>query len=438
MMEMTIENPSDKDSTMKKLKISQVFRISIAAVAVMVVIQIFGNACSKSEKVTSSGGGPAPQTPVCNNKTGYFQPLSTCTASNVCTQLSKEFTDNGITQLTEPIVKPECRKAVGVDDDGEPYTTVGIDGTTRYACIHKPAGAGDRPLIIWFHAGGSGVAQDLYDETRLIEKSATFNWGTATNGFIVASVQGRSLHYPTDWPRDGYHHDFYFRSLTSPSANPDVAYTDHLIDHLVSQGGVDRSRIYVMGWSNGAMFGQMYAIARYATATPGGNKVAAAAVYSGGDPFHQINAGESPSCQLDPYPTSSVPIFIVRRFCDAALACNSVQQGWFDTPAGHETESWVAKAQFDLGIPMSILTLNGYSNVATGGCTSTLSQCGLAYGASTACAGLTADECGELMGFIMHMRWPAGLRENQLNGSPGIDHEPTMLNYLKSRPHPSP
>lgn len=433
-MEMTIEQPPTTPISNRKFNFAMVFRLSLAAVGVLFIVQIFGNACSKSEKPTSSGG-PTPQAPICNKTTGYYKALETCTATNKCTHLSEEFTKQGITELTEPIVKPTC-SAAGVADDGEPYQTIGIDGTTRYACIHKPAGAGERALIIWFHAGGSGVAQDLYDETLLIQKSASFDLGASTNGFVIASVQGRTLHYPTEWPRDGYHHDFYHRSLKTPSKNPDIAYADHLIDHLVSQGGIDRSRIYVMGWSNGAMFSQMYAILRHEVATAGGNKVAAASVYSGGDPFHQINSVEDPSCQLNPYPASDVPIFIVRRTCDAALACNAAQQSWFDTPPGHETETWLSEGVAKVGANISSLTINGYSNPVNTGCATAINQC-IGYGWTSICTGLTAAECANTMGFIMHMRWPAGLREEQLNGDPGIDHEPAMLQFLRDNPHPN-
>lgn len=422
-MEMTMGHPYKN-----KFTLNLVFRISLAAVVTLVLVQVFGQACRQKETVAPPSGL---QQPICNKNTGYFEALETCTTTNVCTHLSEEFTKKGITQLTTPIIKPECRKAPGVDDDGEPYTTIGIDGTTRYACIHKPAGAGNKPLIIWFHAGGIGTAGDLYIETLLISKSANYDLGGTTNGFIIASVQGRTLHYPTDWPRDGYHHDFYFRSLKVPSENPDIAYTDHLIDYLVAQGGVDRNRIYVMGWSNGAMFSQLYAIARHEKTTPGGNKVAAAAVYSGGDPFHQINSVESPSCQLNPYPTSDAPIFIVRRACDAALACDSVQQGWFDTPPGHETETWLSEAPAKVGVNISSLTINGFSNPVSS-CATTKAQCANAYGAGVACDGLNTDQCAELMAFVMHMRWPSGLREA------GIDHEPTMLNFLRDNPHPNP
>lgn len=400
------------------------------------VLVTLGNGCSKVE--TAPDVAPTPTVPLsesCNTTTGYFKALETCTAEKPCINLSKEFTDQGITQLTAPIIKPTCKNTSGTIDDGEPYSATGIEGTTRYACIHRPTAANNRPLIIWFHAGGSGLASDLYNETLLRTKSDSYNLGGASNGFVIASIQARTLRYPTDWPRDGYHHDFYFRSLVSPTTNPDIAFTDHLIDTLVSQGGIDRSRIYVMGWSNGAMFSQMYAVARHLTPTPSGNKVAAAAVFSGGDPFHNINFSESPSCRLDPYPTSNVPIFIIRRDCDAALACNQTQQTWFETPPGHETESWLTEGVTKVGAQISSLTINGFAQNSTG-CVTDRLQCKNAYGMSSYCSsnGLSDAQCAEYAALVNHLRWPSGIRE----GGGTADREPVLLEFLKSNPHPNP
>jgi poly(3-hydroxybutyrate) depolymerase len=78
------------------------------------------------------------------------------------------------------------------------------------------------------------------------------------------------------------------RNLDSPSTNPDIARVDALIDTVVGQGMVDSRRIYVMGWSNGGFFAQLYVLARHATATPDGQRVAAAAVFAAANPFEDI------------------------------------------------------------------------------------------------------------------------------------------------------
>src|SRR5262249_45565813 len=151
----------------------------------------------------------------------------------------------------------------------------------------------------------NGSADNVYDLTSLRAKASRSR--PFQNGFLLAAIQGRNLHYPNGNP-DGAHHDVYYRSLASPSANPDFRNLHRFIDATVAAGGVDRQRIYVMGWSNGAFFGQEYAIARHDQPTPGGNRIAAAVAYAGADPFQSPRAEVVPACDLHGVPRSSLPI----------------------------------------------------------------------------------------------------------------------------------
>jgi hypothetical protein len=90
--------------------------------------------------------------------------------------------------------------------------------------------------------------------------------------------QRRNLHWYGPNP-PASHHDYLFRDLSTDSCSPDIRSADRLIDDLVATGAIDRSRIYVAGWSNGAYFSELYAIARFTTPTPGGNHVASAVAY---------------------------------------------------------------------------------------------------------------------------------------------------------------
>jgi predicted esterase len=412
----------------KLLRQSMTMRIITSLFVVVYPIFIMFSWISCAKKKNSNYPVPVSAT-ICNASTGYYKALDVCSASNPCSveTLSEELKSaypSGIT-FSSPV--PICNDS-GSDDDGVPYSTTGIDGVMRYACIHKPTGGSTRPLIIWFHPGGNGLATNLYTETNLRKRADTYDLGGASPGYVIAAIQGRALHYPTDWPRDGFHHDFYFRSLGAPSQNPDISFTDALIDHIVSEGGIDANRIYVMGWSNGAMFAQLYAIARYGTATAGGNRVASAAVYSGGDPFDSINQGDN--CQLNPYPSSTVPIKIIRRSCDGALACNPTQQTWFDTPPGHETEDWISIATTNVGTTPDVTTIDGFGAVVMTGCVSDINQCSLFYGAGTACASLSASECNNLGAILNHLRWPSGRHE----GGAGADRESILLDFLKDHP----
>ncbi len=366
----------------------------------------------------SQDRNPAPATMAesCNAVTGLSTALPTCSGTDPCTRLAAEL---GTTQLTTASVIPECRTTASgrpIFDDGVPISLIDFQGTQHHTCQFRPAGASPaspRPLIVWMHGGGGGLASDLYNLTTIRTKAQNYNLSNdpARPGFFVLAVQGRNLHYPTTSPRDGHHHDFYFRDLRSPSGNPDIAHVDSLIDQLAASGEIDTNRIYMMGWSNGGFFSQMYAIARHATATPGGHHIAAAAVFSAGDPFNNTNADQSPSCQLDPYPTSTIPIFIVSRACDI-VACNEDQADdlrteGLDIDPGHVVQTWLTDVVSRVQNPNTFWRI--VSGIGT-----TVPACS------------SASLCSADAGLINHARWPDGVADES-----GIDHEPAMLDFLR-------
>jgi len=354
----------------------------------------------------------------CNPATGLTSPLPTC-ADVVC---DRPATELGVDVVRGGTAVPLCRTdpAWGrpVYDDGPPLRFDGLQGVTRYACRYEPpvtAPASPRPLVLFFHGGGAGMADDAYNHTSLRSKAITFELSGDPQrpGFILISVQGRNLRYPTSAPRDGHHHDFYHRDLDSPSTNPDIAFADLLIDRMVATNVVDRRRIYLMGWSNGAFFSQMYGIARHRRATPGGNHVAAVAVFSGADPFANIRQGQAPSCQLDPYPFSDLPIMIVSRSCDL-VACDQAQvEGWhLTTPAnpGQVVAPWMGD------LLVKVHDQNATWRIVTGFGTLTKS-CTPSF------------LCSLPIATINHLRWPDGVDDHS-----GIDHEPAMLTFLAAHP----
>ena len=372
-------------------------------------------ACASS---TNDDGSSDPSPPA---NTGAPAPLAVCTQANPCTRPAFEL---GTAPITEPSFVPVCRTTEpgrAVYDDGAPRHSVDANGIDRYACLYQPGGASasaPRPLVIFLHGGGGGNAGDVYNFTSLRAKAESYVVGdVARPGFFLLSIQGRNLHYPTFSNRDGRHHDFYYRDLRSPSTNPDIANLDRLIDELVATGMVDTRRIYLMGWSNGGFFGQMYAIARHATPTPGGNRVAAVVPYTAADPFHNTSRDQVPSYQLDPYPTSTVPILLVSRSCDI-VACNQAQADMFASNGtviepGHIVEPWVAQ-----DLPTKVRNPNALWRLVAGN------------GQQTGMCSTSAT-CTTTVGLINHMRWPDGVADGS-----GIDHEPAMLDFLRGRPLP--
>ena len=376
-----------------------------------------------------SGGSNTAPPPVadCNPVTGLSAPVPTCSMDNVCTNVAPEL---GIPTLDTSSVMPLCQTTEAgrpVFDDGPSLQLTDSNGVTRYACLYSPPAASalsKRPLVIWLHGGGGGTADDVYNFTSLRAKAVSYDLVGEVDGmgdpvrpgFFLLSIQGRNLQYPTEAPRDGHHHDFYYRDLATPSTNPDIANVDRLIDDLVTGGAVDTQRIYLMGWSNGAFFSQMYLIARQNSPTPGGNAPAAAVAFTGADPFHNTRNDQMPSCQLDPYPVSQAPIFLLTRACDI-VACDAAQAAGLESQGisispGHIAEHWFNDIQTRVSNPnMSWRIVSG-----TG---ATVTSC-------------TAPQfCTAAIATVNHLRWPDGVADGS-----GIDHEPDMLDFLKANPLP--
>jgi poly(3-hydroxybutyrate) depolymerase len=340
----------------------------------------------------------------CNGKTGLPSPLPVCTKDAPCTNLKRE----KITEPEQPA--PACapkKSRSFAAHDGPPLTwsDPASGAASRQACAYKPpraTAAEPRPLLVFVH-GSEGNADSVYDMTELRAKAETFPLGgsAAAPGFFFASMHGRNLHF-RGTSFDGPHWDTYFRDGASSSKNPDVRALDHVIDTLAAGGAVDPKRIYVMGWSNGAFFAHLYGIARSVTPTPGGHRVAAVVGFAGGDPFAGMEDTESPSCALDPYPSSDVPILDVHRTCDALVACDEAQRMKFHLPPGNPVQPWLSVFASRIGHARPTEVLLDQKDAP-----------------ATACA--PAAECTELKGLEGHMVWP-------------VDVEPKMLEFLASHP----
>jgi poly(3-hydroxybutyrate) depolymerase len=372
-----------------------------------------------------SGSGVATCAPVlpvggdCNPVSGFGAPLPTCSAADPCDRPL----DPARGRITRPTEVPRCRTtnpAYPPFDDGAPSRRAGIDGTARYACAYAPPDAATtpRPLLLFFH-GSSGTADAVYDATLLRQKAETYDLSgdPRAPGFVLVSVQGRNLHWPNATPQDGSKHDIYYRDLSTCSTNPDFAEADRRIDEWVASGRVDASRIYVSGWSNGARFAQAYAIARHETPTPGGHRVAAAAVYAGADPFGDTIDGQVPSCRLAPYPTSDVPLLLVSGWCDL-MPCDAQQLAGLSAEIGIAPGSlmsaWVEDLATEVGNPhVSWRTIRGTGDE------------------TLAC--MPADLCTATVALAVHAEWPDGIA-----GAAGgvVDWEPELLDFLRSHPLP--
>jgi poly(3-hydroxybutyrate) depolymerase len=211
------------------------------------------------------------------------------------------------------------------------------DGNTRTACLYEPASASAAsplPLIVYLHPS-LFTADTIPTATNLLDfqNTADVSGDPARPGFIIVAPEGRSTQHFYPSPDDtGTGWDNWYRQIdkrgrdvtagdTTYPLNVDVATIDHFIDAEVATGKVDTRRIYVTGWSNGAAMGFLYGLNR-----PG---IAAAAVYTGPDPFEAFN---------DPCPQTPVsrrartngeirlsnkrlPVYHVHNACDIAGIC---------------------------------------------------------------------------------------------------------------------
>lgn len=340
--------------------------------------------------------------------------------------------------INTPVSVPDC-----VPGSWDERFSQNIMGFTRYACIRRPPGASvasPRPLVLWFHPGGAGGADLAASETGLTDKADTFDLtgDSSRPGFILVSIQGRNLRFPTQAPRDGLHHDFYFRDLGVPSKNPDMANADALIDVLVQEGIVDTDRIFVTGWSNGGFFAQLYAIARHETPTTGGNRVAAAAVYSAAspfgdirwDPFNEVLLSGGSSCEI-PVPTSSAPILIVYRTSDAAVPCDDFQAGCFAAEPGYTVENWITEAK-QAGLNVTGLLIRGLESGAGGPLDEETFQCTEFPGGCPVGNCTIAPPTDACLSLVNHQRWPDGVYNNF--PFTGMDREVDMLEFLRNHP----
>jgi poly(3-hydroxybutyrate) depolymerase len=230
-----------------------------------------------------------------------------------------------------------------------------------------------------------------------------------TPGFVVVATQGRNLHWPTDDPQDGSKHDSFHRDF---KRNRDVAFVDALIDGVVDDGGIDKQRIFISGWSNGARFAGLYGITRHIHPTPMGNRIAAISTYSGGDPYENIRHGQQPSCKLASYPTSTVPFMMNSRTCDV-IACDKEQAESLAkdgaTPGpGNIAATWIDDLKA-MGVDARWQRITAVGGVSL--------QCN--------------SFCGPTLARVNHDRWPDGVNDG--SGEAG-DYEIGMLGYLRSRP----
>ena len=149
-----------------------------------------------------------------------------------------------------PLAAPACGRA-GAKPNAEkaPTTTSALVAARPYA-MHAPTAPGAAaPLVIALH----GFGADHVSLDSALQATAL----SATHGVFVALPDGtpnpRGSRF---WNASDACCDFY------GSGVDDVAYLDALIDDAVAKNPIDPSRVYLIGFSNGAFMAHRYACDR--------------------------------------------------------------------------------------------------------------------------------------------------------------------------------
>ncbi|HEY9157901.1 PHB depolymerase family esterase [Candidatus Binatus sp.] len=290
-------------------------------------------------------------------------------------------------------VRPNCGagKLIGPWKDA--------DRIDRYACLYEPKSTGANrklPMIVYLHPSLFSAGWITQTNILDLQNSVSLTDDPNNVGYIVLAPEGRkTTHYYPFPDNTGVGWDNWYRQLNPTSdvkigdttwrENADAAAIDHFIAAEVATGNVDTARIYVSGWSNGAAMGLLYAVNR--------PNIAAAAVYSGPDPF---GAFDDP-CRQRPVagpPANNTQLQIFNPAARTMHVHNSCDIGGI-CPNGEQLTSELNAA----GVVVDDVILDNHRRRVYA-CTDSCGTDPKAPEKST--AGVT----GSVIGFGNHMRWP--------------------------------
>lgn len=135
--------------------------------------------------------------------------------------------------------------------------TVSAAGTKREAILYAPdAATGPRPVVLVFHGGGGG-AEWMANKSALLTRTLT------GAGYAVVYMNGSTKRRTEKLRTWNAEHCCAYAARAKIN---EAAYADAVLDALDARLEIDRTRIFLMGHSNGAMLS--YRLAGQMKTTP--------------------------------------------------------------------------------------------------------------------------------------------------------------------------
>lgn len=192
---------------------------------------------------------------------------------------------------------------------GMTHVILTVNGTPRNLLIYRPSTAQSLPLLIYLDGTGSDIASILKGD---------YSWlrDFADNSNLIIAVPAQRVMTYGDWDNHSAGTPYFETAVgdqisspasSNPDTNPDLLFVRAIIKEASVAYGADLTRVYSLGFSNGAFFS-------YFVAATLNDKIAAFAESAGGLVLSNTTYGDPTPCA----PTALPGITGAVRSCAAA------------------------------------------------------------------------------------------------------------------------
>jgi predicted esterase len=184
--------------------------------------------------------------------------------------------------------------------DGLTVISLTINGQARDALVYRPNDAPNLPLLIFFTGTGGSLTFNVADE---MGREMLRDFANRENIVLIFPMQ-RVMNYG-DWDNHSAGTPYWETATAEgtnapvsndPNQNPDLLFTQALIQEASRAYIIDNNRVYVNGFSNGAFFA-------YFVAATLNQQIAAFAETGGGLVLSNTTGGDPTPCISNVIPT---------------------------------------------------------------------------------------------------------------------------------------